>query len=315
MFLFDCKRGRGGPIGLLLVLVALAMPARALAWSNAGHMASGAIAYDRLAAHNPAALRAVLAIMAQHPDAARFTRNLGSSTGHERERLMFEWMARWPDDIRPTPWSHPEWHYQGHVASGWTWFPYVAGDAAKAFDQNAAIAFDPKQPAGERAIALCWLFHLTGDIQQPLHAGHRMTWRWMLTDRLGTIAFVRPNEGDQPLELHQYWDHAAEDAPIDARLGDTAAAAELAARAERFPRVPPDRTGGLPLHARFAAWTDESRVLAGIFAYRGATLDAGKDRASAPVLGPVANARAKALATIRIATAGERLATLLSALR
>lgn len=292
-----------------------AVPTAAFAWSNAGHMASGAIAYDRLGARNPAALRAVLAIMAHHPDAARFKASLGTLTGTARDRAMFEWMARWPDDIRPTAWNHPEWHYQTHVATGWTWFPYVAGDAAKAFDRSVAIAFDPKQPAGERAIALCWLFHLTGDIQQPLHAGHRMSWRWMLTDRLGTIAYVRPNQGDQPLELHQYWDHAAENANVDARLGDTAAAAELARRAERIPRVPPDRTGALPPHDRFTAWTDESRVLARTFAYRGATLEAAKDRATAPVLGAVANARAQALATIRIAMAGDRLATLLSALR
>jgi hypothetical protein len=283
-------------------------PARA--WSNAGHMASGAIAHDKLAAADPAALRVVLAIMAHHPDAARFARNLGTTRGPERDRLLFEWMARWPDDIRPTPWSHPEWHYQARVASGWTWLPYEAGEAAGAFDRNLAIALDPARPVADRAIALCWVFHLTGDIQQPLHAGHRMSWRFYATDRLGTIAWVRPNAGDQPLELHQYWDHAAE----DPRLADSPGATDLAARAEAL-RLPADRSATLAPHARFAAWMTESRVLADRVAYRDATLNAGRDRDHAAVLGPHANARAHALATLRIAMAGDRLANLLRGLR
>ncbi len=285
-----------------------ATPARA--WSNAGHMASGAIAHDKLAVSDPAALRAVLSIMAHHPDAARFARNLGAAHGPERDRLVFEWMARWPDDIRPTPWSHPEWHYQARVASGWTWLPYEAGEAAGAFDRNLAIALDPARPAGDRAIALCWVFHLTGDIQQPLHAGHHMSWRFYATDRLGTIAWVRPNVGDQPLELHQYWDHAAEDPLLD----DSAGAADLASRAEAL-RLPADRSATLAPHARFAAWMGESRVLADRVVYRDTTLNAGRDRDHAAVLGPKANVRAYAIATLRIAMAGDRLANLLKGLR
>ena len=297
----------------LLALAAIvasltATPVRA--WSNAGHMASGAIAHDRLAGTDPAALHAVMAIMAHHPDAPRFARNLGNSAGPERERLLFEWMARWPDDIRPTRWSHPEWHYQARLASGWTWLPYEAGEAASAFDLNLAIARDPAKPAADRAIALCWVFHLTGDIQQPLHAGHRMSWRFYTTDRLGTIAWVRPNAGDRPIELHQYWDHAAE----DPRLDDSAGAADLASRAQAL-RLPADRSATLAPHARFAEWMTESRVLADREAYRGATLNAGRDRGRAPVLGAQANVRARALATLRIATAGDRLASLLKGLR
>lgn len=295
---------------LAAAVVALTGGAPARAWSNAGHMASGAIAHDRLARADPAALRAVLAIMAHHPDAPRFARNLGASAGAARERLLFEWMARWPDDIRPTPWSHPEWHYQARVASGGTWLPYEAGEAASAFDHNLAIARDPARPASERAIALCWVFHLTGDIQQPLHAGHRMSWRFFATDRLGTIAWVRPNDGDQPIELHQYWDHAAE----DPRLDDSAGAADIAARAEMI-TLAVDRSAALAPHARFATWMAESRWLAKEVAYRGHTLDASRDREHAPVLGHDANARARALATIRLAMAGDRLADLLSGLR
>lgn len=293
------------------IVAALTAGAPARAWSNAGHMASGAIAYDRLARADPAALRTVVAIMAHHPDALRFARNLGNSAGPSRERLVFEWMARWPDDIRPTPWSHPEWHYQARIASGWTWVPYVAGEAASAFDRNLAIALDPAKPAADRAIALCWVFHLTGDIQQPLHAGHRMSWRFYGTDRLGTIAWVRPNPGDQPIELHQYWDHAAE----DPRLDDSAGAADIAARAEAIIRLPADRSAALAPHDRFAAWIAESRWLANEMAYRGHTLDAGRDREHAPVLGHKANATARTLATIRLAMAGERLASLLRGLR
>lgn len=275
-------------------------------------MATGLIAYDRLSRSDPAAAQAVLAILARHPDAARFSRNLKGLSGPQRDRLAFAWMARWPDDIRPIKqWTRPEWHYQAKVVSGWAWFPFVFGQAETAWNQALVTARDPKAAPADRAIALCWLFHITGDIQQPLHVGHLMNGTWKTTDHLGTWGFVRPRAGDTPLELHQYWDHAA-DNPL---LGDTASAQWVAARAEALPRLPRDGAARRPAAERYAIWQEESRLLAAGFVYASPQAGETHARTDAPVLGDGENARSRALATIRVRMGGERLAALLEGLR
>lgn len=286
-------------LGLWLFL----SPAAALAWSNQGHMATGAVTYDALARTDPAAVRVIAAIMASHPDRARFDRNLAGLTGAQRDRMLFEYMARWPDDVRDTKWDRPKRHYWLRIVSGATFIPIVAGQARAAHADNLAIALDPKRPAADRAVALCWLFHITGDMHQPLHAGHRVSWRFPLSDRAATIAWTRTAPRGTPIELHQVWDHAA-DLPGNERTG----AADIARRAER--RVPP-----VPDHATaFAAWTAESFSLARKFAYRGAAMQSTRDPAAGPVLPPSYLADARVIAERRIGQAGSRLAGLLTSI-
>ena len=92
---------------ITLALAASAAPmlaaAPAFAWDNQGHMATGAIAYDTRMRQDPQVAAKVLAIMAHHPDRARFDRELGDASGATRDRLLLEYMARWPDDVGGTP--------------------------------------------------------------------------------------------------------------------------------------------------------------------------------------------------------------------
>lgn len=61
-------------------------------------MVTGAIADDDLAKTNPGLIAKIEAIMADHPDKARFDRALAGFSGKARTRRLFELMARWPDD-------------------------------------------------------------------------------------------------------------------------------------------------------------------------------------------------------------------------
>jgi S1/P1 Nuclease len=290
---------------LLAALLALA-PGHAFAWSNQGHMATGAIAYDTLSARDPAAVAAIVAIMERHPDRARFDAALKGLSGDARTRVMFQYMARWPDDIRPTPYSRPDWHYHARIVSGGTAFTFKVGDADKAFAGSLQVLRDPKATPAAKAIALCWLFHITGDMQQPLHAGHRISWRFPFTDRLGTIAWVKRSAAEPPVEFHQLWDHAL-DRPGDERAGAEAIAASLRRVAMRADQ---EAVGGTP--GDLIRWFTESSSLARDLAYAPETLAATRDPAAAPVMPASYITRMQSVSRFRVAQGGRRLANLMA---
>jgi hypothetical protein len=61
---------------------------------------------------------------------------------------------------------------------------------------------DPEQ----KAIALAWLFHLVGDIHQPLHTAQLFTVGYSTGDRGGNEICVRVTQARQPMDLHRFWD-------------------------------------------------------------------------------------------------------------
>ena len=57
-----------------------------------------------------------------------------------------------------------------------------------------------------KAIALAWLFHLVGDIHQPLHTAQLFTTEHPQGDRGGNEICVRATQARQPMDLHRFWD-------------------------------------------------------------------------------------------------------------
>ena len=57
-----------------------------------------------------------------------------------------------------------------------------------------------------KAIALAWLFHLVGDIHQPLHTAQLFTVEYPKGDRGGNEICVRVTQARQPMDLHKFWD-------------------------------------------------------------------------------------------------------------
>ena len=295
-------------IALYLTVFFVIPVAPARAWSNQGHMATGAIAYDLLAHRDPAAVQAVAALMAAHPDRARFDAKLGTLSGAARARTLFELIARWPDDIRKTPYNHTHWHHQLRVVVGWTALRGIRlGEADHAFARNLEILRNAKVEPGQRAIALCWLVHIFGDMHQPLHAGHLMNDRFPLTDRAGTIGWVKRAPDAAPEPLHHFWDEAADRPGGEAAGADAIAMVAEATLAAR--PVPPQQ----PETAYHAA-VDESERLAATIVYQGAALDESHRPADAPILSRDYVATAGAVADERLGQAGARLADMLAAL-
>ncbi len=131
-----------------------------------------------------------------------------------RDRAIFMLAARWPDDVRGTKYDHPPWHYID--------LPYVPPgqpDTIKGVDPpdpnifigyrtNADVLKDPNATAAEKAVALCWIMHLTGDIHQPLHATGMFTTDYPPPkgDQGATKVFIRVKDDSDPISLHKFWD-------------------------------------------------------------------------------------------------------------
>lgn len=303
--------GRRSTAASLAALSLIAASSTAFGWSEETHQTTGAIAWADLKARHPDMLAELLRIAAHHPDARLFAPHAARLSPEMRERAMFEWLGRWPDDIRKGPEDHPKWHYEVRVVHGWTWvWPFHNGTASEGFAFNYGILADPCAAPAARAKAIGWLIHITGDIQQPLHAGHQMTGTYRLTDRAGELAFVRRAPGSEPTNLHQFWDKMMEKSGVTLPKGEDNWATALGRMWPRS-RLPELGRKGDP-QALFASYLDETSVLARKVAYQGTFLAATPDPTAAPVLTPRENALTLALAERRIATSGYRIADVLA---
>ena len=300
---------RGALAGLVPALALLSLASPAGAWSEETHQTTGAIAWADLAASRPEALAQLLTIAQAHPDYALFARHAAALPGPVRQRALFEWLARWPDDIRTGPEDNPKWHYALRVVHGRTWlWPVRNGTAKQGFAVNYAALANPCAPKADRAKAIGWLIHIVGDMQQPMHAGHQMTMTFPATDRAGELAFVRRYTDSAPVNLHQYWDKMFQQSRVAAPGGDWATA--LAAAWPRQQIAGLGRPGSA--FRQFALQVEETRDLAELVAYRGTFAQAVSEGQTAPVMTASENAFAVALVGRRVATAGYRIADLLA---
>ena len=80
-----------------------------------------------------------------------------------------------------------------------------AGEHPTAIAENERVV---KKDSDEerKAIALAWLFHLVGDIHQPLHTAQLFTVEHPQGDRGGNGICVRVTQAGQPMDLHRFWD-------------------------------------------------------------------------------------------------------------
>lgn len=296
----------------MLCAIALATANQsALAWSKPGHMVNAAIAYEELQAKDPRLAQRIAELMAQHPDRGSFEVAINGARDEERLRRLFAEMARWSDDIRGGAYDHPTWHYASKpivdpsnptaAAPG----DAVAGAAIEAFALNAKVAGDVRAPASERAVALCWIFHLVGDIHQPLHASDWHSSRYPEGDLGGNRQYVLDPQTRQPTTLHGYWDG------VISRAGEVGPAFERGRELRaKYPRSRFTEIAAKPNASDFVAWAAESNALARTQAY-GSSPSTSATPEKAPALSAAYIAESTAIAERRVTLAGYRLADLL----
>jgi hypothetical protein len=108
---------------------------------------------------------------------------------------------------------------------------------------------------------MTWLFHLAGDIRQPLHSTKLFTADYPGGDRGGNLACVRPTAKNKSMDLHRFWDGFVTTSSNPTRLRNEATA--LVNKSEFFKDQLTELT-----HSDFEIWADESFEIARKISYQ-----------------------------------------------
>jgi hypothetical protein len=182
---------------LAALLAISGWPLSAFAWNNLGHKVVAEIAWRQL---DPSTRQEVVETLRRHPRfdidfAAKVEDEAAKGDKATQDRWIFQHAATWPDIARGLKgqerqtYNRPEWHYIDLPL-------YLNPSDRKAFGNNLPVNISLKYPspierehynvvqaiayarqtlAGRagpdvKAVAYCWLFHLVGDLHQPLHS-------------------------------------------------------------------------------------------------------------------------------------------------
>jgi len=280
----------------------------AQAWNKPAHMVSAAIAYADLKEQHPAVLAKVIEVLKMHPHfESKWVPKLEQVTADERDLYLFMLAARWSDDVRKKypEYDRPAWHYVNiPFRPGEPRGEIPGGDSIlSAYSRNLSTVLSASADDRARAVALCWMFHLIGDVHQPLHTVKLVTDRFPEPegDRGGTRFYVRVTPDGETKNLHKLWDgliigseklQAVRNESIELR------------NRPRFKRE--DFAEQLAVK-RFNDWAAENYKIAVDQAYRKGTLKGSTDKNDGVVLPSDYTDKAKAVAERQIIISGYRL--------
>jgi hypothetical protein len=302
---------------LLLAIIVSAWPLIShvncvYAYNKPGHMVCGAMAYIILKEKSPGTLAKTVAILKTHPDFNRRWKHLLDSVAAEdRDMYLFMMAARWSDDVRGEPeYDHPQWHYInfGFKPVGQPEYIKVKPPAYENIlralpDQICEAKSDISD--SEKAIALCWVFHLVGDLHLPVHNITLFTTDFPEGDRGATRFYIKPRQHSAATSLHYFWD----DAVILSEDFELVRAKALELKGQ--PEYARDKLTELS-EKNIENWSKaESCKLARDVVYRQGSLAGSPDKDSAPILPPDYAKKAKDVAQRRLVLSSYRLADIL----
>jgi hypothetical protein len=325
------------PLFALAIASALLVQGRASAWNSIGHMAVAKLAYDQLDEREQLRL---FDMLKTHPHFRQF---LAASRPDDIDQVQWVLMrsAVWSDWIRPrrkddrvgvVKYHRGEDHYINVplIAPGSEEFfagkTLVSPDLPNILTALKSRSNDIRTRTAsdeDKAIAICWVFHLVGDIHQPMHnvAYFSKEPEFQTGDLGGNKFAVR--DGAKKWKLHVYWDDLM---GIDRDYNDDSQAHQVELYMSALKVA--ERLRGLPLtdvdkkqladNATFDSWSKESFELAKSVAYMKGDGSGLMKAVEAPFNGPIPDEaeelgeaygnRARETANKRIVFAGKRLA-------
>jgi hypothetical protein len=322
---------------LPVAMLALA-PSQASAWNSIGHMAVAKLAYDQLDGKRQIA---VYRLLQSHP---HYKAYLAASRPPDIDNEV-EWVilraAVWPDWIRPrkkegrgldvSKYHRGEEHYinvpfidpkDEIFFSGRTLISPDVTNIVCALKQRSNDLKTKSAALEDRAVALCWLFHLVGDIHQPLHnVAYFSNTKAFVGGDLGGNKFGIKADGVK-WRLHTFWDDLL---GKDTDYNDDSAAhqgtiyreAVKVAQSLRGLELTNADRDKLAKNATFESWSREGFELAKTVGYRrsgGSVLKAVEVKLNSPIpdsveeVGKQYIATARATAERQVVLAGRRLA-------
>ena len=200
------------PIASVVLLTLAVLPLPASAWNIPGHTLSATIAYQVLQQENTQSIEKVKALLEKHPwYANQWHARLQDVPVADHSLVLFMQAGRWPDDIRfrDKAQNRPPWHYinlpfkpEGQPATVQIREPEPV-NILTAMAENDSVVKN-ENDSERKAIGLAWLFHLVGDIHQPLHTAQLFTIDYPKGDRGGNEICVRVTQAGQPMDLHKF---------------------------------------------------------------------------------------------------------------
>jgi hypothetical protein len=275
-------------------------------------MASGAIAYRFLKQYSPSTIIKFVKILKAHPQfASRWQAKYDSLPDMQKDLFLFMAAARWPDDVRGTSYDHPDWHYYAFPVT------FLPADTQPPKQDNSIVQFannlnivkSQSANQGAKAVALCWVFHIMGDLHQPLHDVQLFSSAFAVGDREANDFLIK----DPAKDLHTYWDNVfLSDAKVAYKSSTWFSAVDEAAKNART------KNGGVVFTSTTLidtkAIANEAIALAKTSAYKfkGKLLKPGVKGGSAAVaLPPGYSVEAGRVASKQLTLAGMRLAVAL----
>ena len=295
---------------LLSLVVLLVVDSALWAWNDKGHMVVARLAWKEL---TPEERARVYAILKRHPHYESFLKEQ-KPAGFTEEEWVFLRAATWSDWVRSgskevTKYHMSPVHYVNLsiVAPGFAFNP--PGPAQQNVVTQLAVSKIIARNGNQedRAVHLCWVFHLVGDIHQPLHCVTFYSPHFSKGDRGGNLAYARL-PGRNPFQLHSFWDRLLGTEHTASSIGNGVLEVEKV-YAEKKAQIDKE----LADHRKYEDWAREGYEFARKYAYLDGKLspapeeDKNKEGA-VPVLPEDYGTNAGKVARYVVAKAGKRLA-------
>jgi hypothetical protein len=206
---------------VLLGAALAAIPAMSFGWDDVGHKTTAYIAWQRM---SPAAREAVIKILRTAPEDSHLSAyymQYGPEPEQTKKLEYFMLVATWADIVRDRAFENRQkkyhksnWHYDD------TFWKQVAGRAEilSGFEEGGVavdkledfekVIRDASASDKDKAIAIAWIMHLTGDFHQPLHTSARVTDTEPKGDQGGNLFLLTPQgtPRENQTNLHWFWD-------------------------------------------------------------------------------------------------------------
>lgn len=214
------------------MLLGLLLNSPALGWGDKGHRTTAAIAFDAMSV---ARQQSVVTILRKHPRyvkdfAALMPLEIQEGDETSQGRWLLEQAAVWPDLIQGLgdevrrEYYRSRWHYinlliflkeedaaalagelEHNMSTEFTPPLRQNLNSVQALRGNLLVWHDDAATQAEKAVALCWILHIVGDMHQPLHNVALFSKAYFATgDRGGNDISVLT--GDETKTLHWWWD-------------------------------------------------------------------------------------------------------------
>jgi hypothetical protein len=237
-----------------------------------------AIALRAWDAMSPASRAAAVSLIKQHPrfESDFIHRMPANIPAEDRDRWIFASAATWPDyiwQIRITSprdfhkYFHAGWHVIGEpiMLDAGAKPPTLRKPTTQHLNQLTikealplvtAELKDAHLSPADRAVALCWVLHLTGDLHEPCHTASLISNRFKAPDGDHVATKLPIIATNHPVGLHQYWDSLFNNSTDWAKLLDWEHDILM------DPSLQPSALAELRDHPNSDEWIEESHAIA-----------------------------------------------------